>query len=410
MTPQLIAVLSLLAVCVFFFVINKPRMDVVALLAMLALPLFGILTLEETFSGFSDASVILIGLMFVIGEGLVRTGVSTDIGAWILKKAGGNDTKLIVFMMTAVALIGSVMSSTGIVALFIPVVLGIASKIGVSPAKLMMPLSFAGLISGMMSLVATPPNMVMNSILTREDFEGFSFFDFTPIGLAVLVAGILYMLYARRFLGNAKKDAPRERAFREKKALPHCRAGTPFRFPFPRGGNARAGIGKSKLVLKKNFEHRLRLVAGRATAVHAEADGKRDGVLRQHFVENRLHGLGQEEAEPPVIEVGLLHRLPVHEIDERRASVVRLENVALDEHFVTADEIVVRRVFREKFDRAALVLNGGVRFRHLRFVHNHNADKIKAFPRDFQARSFVSSKKSSAVPAAAPSRYFSSSR
>ena len=92
MTPQLIAVLSLLAVCVFFFVINKPRMDVVALLAMLALPLFGILTLEETFSGFSDASVILIGLMFVIGEGLVRTGVSTDIGAWILKKAGGNDT------------------------------------------------------------------------------------------------------------------------------------------------------------------------------------------------------------------------------------------------------------------------------------------------------------------------------
>lgn len=214
MTPQLIAVLSLLAVCVFFFVINKPRMDVVALLAMLALPLFGILTLEETFSGFSDASVILIGLMFVIGEGLVRTGVSTDIGAWILKKAGGNDTKLIVFMMTAVALIGSVMSSTGIVALFIPVVLGIASKIGVSPAKLMMPLSFAGLISGMMSLVATPPNMVMNSILTREDFEGFSFFDFTPIGLAVLVAGILYMLYARRFLGNAKKDAPRERANR----------------------------------------------------------------------------------------------------------------------------------------------------------------------------------------------------
>ena len=208
MDSQLITTLCLLGVCVFFFVINKPRMDVVALLAMLALPLLGILTPAETFAGFSDSSVILIGLMFVIGEGLVRTGVSSDVGAWILKKAGGNETRLVVFMMVAVALIGSVMSSTGIVALFIPVVLGISAKIGVSPARLMMPLSFAGLISGMMSLVATPPNMVMNAILTREGIEGFSFFAFTPIGLIVLAVGVVYMLYARRFLGRGeKKDA-----------------------------------------------------------------------------------------------------------------------------------------------------------------------------------------------------------
>lgn len=206
MNSQLILTLSLLGVCVFFFVINKPRMDVVALLSMLSLPLLGILTLQETFSGFSDPSVVLIGLMFVIGEGLVRTGVSNDVGAWILKKAHGSDTKLVVFMMVAVALIGSIMSSTGIVALFIPIVLSIAGKLGVSPAKLMMPLSFAGLISGMMSLVATPPNMVMNSILTRENFEGFTFFAFTPIGLIVLAAGVLYMLYARRFLGTNEPD------------------------------------------------------------------------------------------------------------------------------------------------------------------------------------------------------------
>lgn len=212
MDSQLIITLSLLGVCVFFFIINKPRMDIVALLAMLALPLLGILSLEETFSGFSDPSVILIGLMFVIGEGLVRTGVSNDVGAWILKKAGGNETKLLVFMMVSVTLIGSVMSSTGIVALFIPVVLSISSKLNISPAKLMMPLSFAGLISGMMSLVATPPNMVMNSILTRENFEGFTFFAFTPIGIIVLVAGVLYMLYARRFLGNQDDESRKSAA------------------------------------------------------------------------------------------------------------------------------------------------------------------------------------------------------
>lgn len=202
MSFDLIATLVLLVICVFFFFINKPRMDIVALLALLALPLLGILDLNEALSGFSDSSVILIALMFVVGEGLVRTGVSTDVGAWILKKAGGSETKLVVLMMAAVAIIGSVMSSTGIVALFIPVALSICAKLKVSPSRLMMPLSFAGLISGMMSLVATPPNMVMDSVLRREGFEGFSFFSFTPIALIVLAAGIVYMIYARRFLGK----------------------------------------------------------------------------------------------------------------------------------------------------------------------------------------------------------------
>lgn len=209
---NLLITLCLLGICVFFFVINKPRMDIVALFAMLALPLLGILDTAETFSGFSDTSVILIGLMFVVGEGLVCTGISNDVGAWILKKAGGNETRLIIFMMVAVALIGSVMSSTGIVALFIPIVLGICSKIGTSPARLMMPLGFAGLISGMMSLVATPPNMVMNASLIRGGHKGFSFFDFSPIGLIVLVAGVIYMLYARRFLGNNEKPDTRGNA------------------------------------------------------------------------------------------------------------------------------------------------------------------------------------------------------
>lgn len=202
MSPDLILSLLLLGICVFFFVINKPRMDIVALVALMVLPLVGIIDIKEALSGFSDPSVILIALMFVIGEGLVRTGISMDVGFWILKKAKNNPTKLLIFLMVAVALIGSVMSSTGIVALFIPIVLSISTKLKISPAKLMMPLSFAGLISGMMSLVATPPNMVVNAILTRESYKSLGFFAFTPIGLIVLVAGVAYMLYVRRFLGN----------------------------------------------------------------------------------------------------------------------------------------------------------------------------------------------------------------
>lgn len=215
MSPDLILSLVLLGICVVFFVLNKPRMDIVALLALMTLPLLGIIDIKEALSGFSDPSVILIALMFIVGEGLIRTGISTDVGVWILKKSRNNPTKLIIFLMVAVALIGSVMSSTGIVALFIPIVLGISARMKISPAKLMMPLSFAGLISGMMSLVATPPNMVVNAILTRENYPSLGFFAFTPIGILVLVAGVFYMLYIRKFLGKdddaGKKKDPREK-------------------------------------------------------------------------------------------------------------------------------------------------------------------------------------------------------
>ena len=205
MNQDLAITLALLVVSVVFFVKNKPRMDIVALMAMLALPMLGVIDAKEAFRGFSDPSVILIALMFVVGEGLVRTGISTDVGAWILKKSGGSERKLLVFLMVAVAVIGSVMSSTGIVALFIPVALGICAKMKMAPSRLMMPLSVAGLISGMMSLVATPPNMIVNATLVREGHAGFGFFAFTPIGVLVLVAGVFYMLYARKFLGGSAK-------------------------------------------------------------------------------------------------------------------------------------------------------------------------------------------------------------
>ncbi|WP_435607559.1 SLC13 family permease [Pseudomonas knackmussii] len=201
MNPQLLWVLFLLATAVALFILNRPRMDVVALLVIVALPLSGVLSVSEALAGFADPSVILIAALFVIGEGLVRTGVAYRIGEWLAQKAGNDENRLLVLLMLAVAGLGSVMSSTGVVAIFIPVVLSVAGKLRVSPARLMMPLSFAGLISGMLTLVATPPNMVVHSELVREGEPGFGFFSFTPIGLLILVLGVAYMLVARRWLG-----------------------------------------------------------------------------------------------------------------------------------------------------------------------------------------------------------------
>ena len=202
MNTDLITVLVLLGICMVCFIVNKPRIDIIAVIAIIVLPLIGLVDFKEALSGFADASIMLILLMFIMGEGLVRTGVSYNMGSWILKRSGNSQTRLMIFLMATIAIVGAVMSSTGIVAIFIPIVMSMCGRLRMSPSRFMMPLSFAGLISGMMSLVATPPNVIMSGALVSEGFEGLKFFDVTPIGITVLVAGIIYMLYVRRFLGD----------------------------------------------------------------------------------------------------------------------------------------------------------------------------------------------------------------
>ena len=209
MTHEQLWVFGLLLACVTAFIVNRPRMDVVALMALVALVLGGTLSPAEALAGFSEPSVLLIAAFFVIGEGLVRTGIAYRVGDWLVHKAGSDETRLIVLMMLSVGLLGSVMSSTGVVAIFIPVALSVASRLGLAPGRLMMPLSFAALISGMLTLVATPPNLIMNSELERAGVAGFGFFSFTPVGLLALGLGIVYMLFARHWLGTAPRKGPR---------------------------------------------------------------------------------------------------------------------------------------------------------------------------------------------------------
>ncbi|MGF6690880.1 di/tricarboxylate transporter [Metapseudomonas resinovorans] len=206
MNLDLLMVLGLLMAAITLFVLNKPRMDVVALLVIVALPLTGILDIQHTLAGFSDPSVVLIAALFVIGDGLVRTGIAYRLGDWLVARAGSSETRLLVLLMLAAAGLGSVMSSTGVVAIFIPVALGVAARLKIAPARLMMPLAFAGLISGMLTLVATAPNLVVHSELRRAGLDGFGFFSLTPIGLAVLALGIVYMLLTRHWLTPRGND------------------------------------------------------------------------------------------------------------------------------------------------------------------------------------------------------------
>jgi len=224
MNPDLILVLGLLVAAVAMFAINKPRMDAVALIVLVLLPFTGVLSIGEALAGFADPNIILIAALFVIGEGLVRTGVAQGLGDWLLRTAGSSETRLIPLLMVCVAALGSVMSSTGVVAIFIPIALRIAQSARIAPSRLMMPLSMAALISGMMTLVATAPNLVVDGELQRSGYDGFSFFAFSPFGVPILILAIGYMLFARRWLaagGGAETGAalPTVRQWIERYAL-----------------------------------------------------------------------------------------------------------------------------------------------------------------------------------------------
>ena len=197
---ELIIVIALLAAAIVMFAINKPRLDAVALIMLTALPFTGVLTMNEALAGFSDSNIVLIAALFVIGDGLVRTGVAQRLGDWLLVKAGRSEVRLIVLLMIVVCGLGATMSSTAVTAIFIPVALRVAQTAGIGPGRLMMPLSMAALISGMTTLVATAPNLIVNGELERHGMEGFRFFSFTPFGAPILALGIVYMCFARRWL------------------------------------------------------------------------------------------------------------------------------------------------------------------------------------------------------------------
>jgi di/tricarboxylate transporter len=209
MTNQMLIVFGILAGAVGLFAWGRPRVDIVAILVVLALMLSRVLTPQESLAGFGDPVVILIAAIFIVGEALVNTGVAHRLGEAMLKAGAGNETRLIVLIMVLAAGIGAFMSSSAIVAMFIPVVLTIAKRTGLNRKRMLMPLSVAALISGMMTLIASSPNMIIDNALRTSGIPPLGFFSWTPFGLAVLAASIAFMLWGRRLLSKQliAKDA-----------------------------------------------------------------------------------------------------------------------------------------------------------------------------------------------------------
>ena len=204
----MLATLIILGLSVVFFVWGKVRSDIVALCALIALLICHILTPAEALSGFSNSVVIMMAGLFIVGGAIFQTGLAKMISSRILKLAGKSETRLFLLVMIVTSAIGAFVSNTGTVALMLPIVVSLAAGAGVNSGRLLMPLAFASSMGGMMTLIGTPPNLIIQDTLTGAGYEPLGFFSFLPVGLVCVAVGVLVLLpLTKIFLSEkGKKD------------------------------------------------------------------------------------------------------------------------------------------------------------------------------------------------------------
>lgn len=204
-TPMNITI-AILVVSSIFFMRGKIRADLVAMCALLALVFTGILTPTEALSGFSNSIVIMMVGLFVVGAGIFRTGLAKLVSAKILKLAGTSESRLFILVMLVTAFIGAFVSNTGTVAVMMPIVVSIAMGSNTSPRRFLMPLAFASSMGGMLTLIGTPPNLIISEELGKNNYQPLSFFDFTPVGIVCLLFGIIALFFLSKvFLKDETK-------------------------------------------------------------------------------------------------------------------------------------------------------------------------------------------------------------
>ena len=213
----MIATLIILALSAVFFAMGKVRSDLVALCALVALLLTGTLTPQEAISGFSNQVVIMMVGLFVVGGAIVQTGLAKKASGKLMMLAGDNEIGLFLLLMVVTAVIGAFVSNTGTVALMMPIVVSLAQKAKIRASRLLMPLAFASSMGGMLTLIGTPPNLVVQEALTESGHQPLGFFSFLPVGLVCIVVGIVVLLpLSKRFLNGRQRGDDDGKARRRK--------------------------------------------------------------------------------------------------------------------------------------------------------------------------------------------------
>ena len=215
MTFEIALVLGILAVSLILFVSEVIRMDLVALLVLSALAVSGLVSTSDAFAGFSNSAVITVWAMFILSEGLTRTGIADIIGRQVMRLAGRREIAMIVVIMITAAVLSAFMNNIGVAALMLPVVIEVARRTRIPPSRLLMPLAYATLLGGLMTQIGTPPNLLISEVMLQNGYRPFELFDFTPMGGAIMIIGVIFVaLVGRLMLPKSKADRGRHQSQR----------------------------------------------------------------------------------------------------------------------------------------------------------------------------------------------------
>ncbi|WP_313893106.1 SLC13 family permease [Psychrobacillus sp.] len=361
---QLIVTFSILAISIVLFISNRVRADLVAILALLAFVITGVLEPTEALAGFSNSVVIMIAGLFVVGAGIVRTGLAQSAGNLLLKWSGQSEKKLFVLLLIITGTVGAFMSNTGTVALMLPIVISIAISINSSPSKYLIPLSYISSLSGLLTLIATPANLIVSQVLVDNGYEKLGFFEITPVGVIAIIVGIVYFVVARNFIlpnGKNKKTLKDGHKLSPKQlAIDYELGGNLHRLKVPEGSIM---IGKQLAELKLPAKYHLAILkidrksieginllpityqemAGPTSIIQAKDILYIQGTLEsvEELVKDYLLEIDQEESEADVL---VTKQLGIAE-------------VLLTPHSSLINETVGSIGFREKYNLNILGVN-----------------------------------------------------
>lgn len=372
MTFEIALVLGILAISLVLFISEIIRMDLVALLVLGALAVTGLVDSTEAFAGFSNSAVITVWAMFILSEGLTRTGIADIIGRQVMRLGGRREVPMILVIMITGAVLSAFMNNIGVAALMLPVVVGVARRTRIPASRLLMPLAYSTLLGGLMTLIGTPPNLLISESMTQNGLAPFKLFDFTPLGGAVMIIGVLFVALIGRFLlpktrGERGKHVS-QRSLRSRYKLQE----RTFMMRVPHDSilvgkslaESRIGASTGLIILSLVRHGRSETLPGRRTIIRGG-----DGILVQgrldQFRELRRWSDLVIEREAPVLKSMV-------------ASKVAYASVTIADGSPVVSELVRHAAFRTRFDVLVVGILRGESYRltNLAYVPIRVNDKV----------------------------------
>lgn len=365
MTLDIALVFLILLGSLVLFVTEKIRMDVTALLVLGSLVLTGLVTPEQAVAGFGNGAVIAVWAMFILSEGLTRTGIADVISRTMLRLAGRREVRMIVVIMLTSGTLSFFMNNIGVAALMLPVVIEVARRSRIAPSRLLMPMAFGTLLGGLTTLVGTPPNLLVSGALAANGFEGFGVFDFTPLGGALMLVGIAFIaLIARHMLPEKLPDAETQRRSQRNLRTLYGLQARSFHMRVPEDSilvgktlaESRIGTAAGLIVLALERDGRTETVPSRKTVLEGGDKLLVQGPL-DRFREFQRWSELVIEREAPVLQ-GLM------------AGQVRLIEATIAEGSPLVSQLLNHAEFRKRFNANVLAIrrNDLVRRVNLAFV------------------------------------------